>query len=53
MRKITAAQEGIALVEADLAAGKITEAQAAEKFREYRDQMIEGSADLISIRQDV
>ena len=51
--KIQANQEGITAIEAAVANGEITTAQAVEKLREYRDELIDLNADLLEIRQTV
>ena len=53
IEKIRATEEGITEVQRALAAGEITQEQATEKLREYRDELIDLNADLLENRDSV
>jgi hypothetical protein len=53
LEKIDAAQGGISDTQRKLEAGQITPAQAVELMREYRQELIDGNADLLEIRNNV
>jgi malate synthase len=53
LTKIDAAQTGINDTQRKLEAGEITPEQAVELMREYRQELIDGNAELLEIRNNV